>query len=92
MGTAHKKKNGEKYRIVPSTGISETGISFTIVCHLPGISEEEIRIDREGTLLVISTSDRNATLIQKITVPADSYIRKKKFRDGTLEIVLERPF
>jgi HSP20 family molecular chaperone IbpA len=92
MGTVNKKKKVEKYNIVPSTGISETGISFKIICQLPGISEEEIKIDREGTQLVISTSDRNATLVQSITVPADSYIRQKKFRDGTLEIILERPF
>jgi len=92
MSTLHKKKNIEKYTIVLSTGISETGISFKIICQLPEITEEEIRIDREDTQLVITTSDRNATLIQNITVPAESYIRKKKFRDGTLEIILERPF
>jgi HSP20 family molecular chaperone IbpA len=92
MGTADKKKKGENYTIVSSTGISETGISFKIICQLPGISEEEIRIDREGTQLIISTSHQNPTLVQKITVPADSTISKKKFRDGTLEIILERPF
>ncbi len=92
MNTANKKKKGEKPSIVSSTGISETGISFKIICHLPGISEEEIRIDREGTRLIISTSNQNPTLVQNITVPADSYICKKKFHDGTLEITLERPF
>lgn len=92
MGNAYKKKQGEKYTIVSSTGISETGISFKIICQLPGISEEEIRIDREGTQLIISTSHQNPTVVQKITVPADSTIIKKKFRDGTLEIILERPF
>jgi HSP20 family molecular chaperone IbpA len=92
MGTAHKKKKGEKYNVVSSTGISETGISFKIICQMPGIPEEEIRVDREGTQLIISTSNQDPTLVQKITVPADSTICKKKFHDGTLEIILERPF
>jgi hypothetical protein len=30
--------------------------------------------------------------VQKITVPENSYICKKKFSDGVLEIILERPF
>jgi HSP20 family molecular chaperone IbpA len=92
MGTVKKKKKVEKNTIVPSTGISETGISFKIICQLPGIPEEAIRIDREGTQLIISTSNQNATVVQKITVPEDSYICKKNFRDGVLEIILERPF
>ncbi len=92
MGTVRKKKKGEKSSIVSSTGISETGISFKVICQLPGISEEDIRIDREGTQLIISTSHQNPALVQNITVPADSFIRKKKFHDGTLEIILERPF
>jgi HSP20 family molecular chaperone IbpA len=92
MGTAKKQKNAEKNTIVPSTGISETGISFKIISQLPGISEDTIRIDLEGTQLTISISDQNLTVMQKVTVPEGSYICKKKFRDGVLEIILERPF
>jgi HSP20 family molecular chaperone IbpA len=92
MGTVKKQKNVEKNTIVPSTGISETGISFKIISQLPGISEDTIRIDLEGTQLTISISDQNPTVVQKVTVPEGSYICKKKFRDGVLEIILERPF
>ena len=92
MGKAKKQKKDETISIVPSTGVSETGISFKIICQVPGISEEAIRIDLEGTQLIISTSNQHTTVVHKITVPEDSYICKKKFRDGVLEIILERPF
>ncbi|MGB9177482.1 MAG: Hsp20/alpha crystallin family protein [Methanoregula sp.] len=92
MGTVKKQKKVEQNTIVPSTGVSETGISFKIICQLPGISEDAIRIDLEGTHLTISVSNQNPTVVQKVTVPEDSYLCKKKFRDGVLEIVLEQPF
>ena len=42
MGIGKKQKNGEKITLVPSTGITETGISFKILCYLPEIPEEAI--------------------------------------------------
>jgi HSP20 family molecular chaperone IbpA len=92
MGTVKKKKKVEKNTIVPSTSVSETGISFKIICPLPKIPEEAIRIDLEGTQLIISTLNHDTATVQKITVPENSYICKKKFSDGVLEIILERPF
>ncbi|MDD1710999.1 MAG: hypothetical protein LUQ37_08855 [Methanoregulaceae archaeon] len=92
MGIGKKQKNGEKITLVPSTGITETGISFKILCYLPEIPEEAIRIHLDDAQLIIATSNQNETVVQKITVPVDSYICKKKFREGVLEIILERPF
>lgn len=91
MGTAKKKKTGEKSIIVPTSSISVSGRSINILCNLPGIAEEEIRIDLEGTQLIISAPMQNATVERKITVPEGSSIRKKKFREGILKIIVERP-
>jgi HSP20 family molecular chaperone IbpA len=92
MGTVKKQKKVEKNTIVPSTGVSESGLSLKIISQLPGISEDTIRIDLEGAQLTISISNQNPAVVQKITVPEGSSICKKKFRDGVLEIILERPF
>ena len=52
---------------------------------------EKIRIDLEQTRLIISAVNENGKIVKKITVPAGSWIRQKKFRDGILEIILELP-
>ena len=88
---AKKKRKDEKNVIVPPTGISERGGSICIVSQLHGIPEEDIRIDLEKTQLVISALIRTEKVIRKIIVPDGSRISKKKFSDGILEIILERP-
>ena len=91
MAPAKKQRKDEKTIIVPPTGISESGRLICIISQIHGIPEEEIRIDLEKTQLVISTSNKKTAVLQTITVPEGSRISKKKFRDGILEIILERP-
>jgi HSP20 family molecular chaperone IbpA len=91
MAPAKKQRKDEKTIVVPPTGISESGRLICIVSQIHGIPEEEIRIDLEKTQLVISTSNEKTAILQTITVPEGSRISKKKFRDGILEIILERP-
>jgi HSP20 family molecular chaperone IbpA len=86
-----KEQKDKKIVIVPPTGISENGRSICIISQLHGIPEEDIRIDLEKTQLIISALLRTETVMRKITVPAGSRISRKKFRDGILEIILERP-
>jgi HSP20 family molecular chaperone IbpA len=91
MSTIKKQRKDTTTVIVPPTGISEDGNSILIVSQLHGIPEEDIRIDLEKTQLIISAIMRTETVMRKITVPEGSRISRKKFRDGILEIVLERP-
>ena len=88
--TKKQRKNG-KTIIVPPTGTSEQEKSIHIISQLHGIPEEKIRIDLEKTQLIISASKQNEIVMQKITVPLGSQIKQKKFRNGILEIILERP-
>ena len=58
---------------------------------LPGVTEEQIRIDREKTSLTVSIS-RDGKTLRKIThIPTGARFLKKKFSDGVLEIILEKP-
>ena len=91
MASTKIQKKYEKTKIVPPTGISESGRLIRVVSQVHGIPEEEIRIDLEKTQLVISTSNEKTAILKTITVPEGSRISKKKFRDGILEIILERP-
>ncbi|MFZ2073007.1 MAG: hypothetical protein WB986_05300 [Methanoregula sp.] len=91
MSGIKKPQKHEKSVIVPPAGISRSGTSICVVCQLPGVHEEKIRIDLEQTRLIISAVNENGKIAKKITVPAGSWIRQKKFRDGILEIILELP-
>lgn len=91
MSERTKKKKERKTIINPPTGISENGRSILIISHLHGIPEENIRIDLENKQLMISAQKPDAMVMRKITVPKGSRIRRKKFSDGILEIILEKP-
>lgn len=91
MSTIKRLQRDKKTMIVPPTGISENGRSICIVSQLHGIPEEDIRIDLERTQLIISALVRSEKVMRKITVPDGTQISRKKFRDGILEIILERP-
>lgn len=91
MSERTKKKKGEKTIISPPTGISQSGRSIIIISQLHGIPEENIRIDLEKKQLIISASKPDAMVMRKISVPEGSRISKKRFRDGILEVILERP-
>jgi HSP20 family molecular chaperone IbpA len=91
MAAVKIQRKDEKIITVPPTSISESGRLICIVSQIHGIPEDEIRIDLEKTQLVISSANEKTAILQTITVPEGSRISKKKFRDGILEIILERP-
>jgi len=61
-----------------------------ILADLPGITDEKIRLDLEGTTLVISAADGNTLYRKKISLPWEARLGKKKFRKGILELTLEK--
>ena len=88
MTSKTKKK---KTIINPPTGVSESGGSICIISQLHGIPEEDIRIDLEKRQLVISALVPGAIVMREVLVPEGSRIIRKKFQDGILEIILEKP-
>lgn len=84
------QQDDEKSVVAPLTDVTETGGSICVTCHLPGIPEEEIRIDLEKGQLTLYALKQNETYMRKIKVPEGSRIINKKFRDGILELTLER--
>jgi len=73
----------------PQVGIIDDGRQVRISASLPGVSEEQIRIDLEKTTLTLSISgDRKMKRV--IRIPDGARLFKKKFTEGSLEIVLEK--
>ena len=57
---------------------------------LPGVTEEQIRIDLENTTVTLSITTDHQIVKKAIRLPYGTRFFKKKFHDGILEIVLER--
>ncbi len=69
---------------------TDAGRYLRITVPLPGVTEEQIRIDLESTLCRITVS--GCEKIQKtIPIPEGARFIKRKFSDEVLEILLEKP-
>ena len=75
----------------PPLRMTTEGRLIHISIALPGISEEQIRIDLERTMFTVSILNTGTTLKKDIQVPPGTRFSKKKFADGVLDIFLEKP-
>lgn len=89
MSARKKQKQTEEYKI-PQPDISVRGRTIFISCRIDNTSEDKVRIELEGTQLSISALVQNTTVARKITLPENCTISKKTYRNGILEIIIER--
>jgi HSP20 family molecular chaperone IbpA len=90
MSVAKKQRKDEETAIILPAHICEKGRAISVRLMINGVPEEELQIDLEKNQLRISTS-KQTMRARIITVPGGSRIRKKTFRNGILEIILEQP-
>ncbi|MCK9632251.1 MAG: Hsp20/alpha crystallin family protein [Methanoregula sp.] len=86
-----RDKPEESTAFNPPVHRRDEGRHINVSIGLPGVTEEQIRIDLEKTTVTVSITIDRKTLKKAIRVPAGARVFKKKFSDGTLEIVLEKP-
>lgn len=75
----------------PSVHIADDGRYIHVSIDLPGIAEEQIRIDLERTTFTLTIREDERMFEKTIQVPSGARIFKKKVCDGVLEIILEKP-
>ncbi len=75
----------------PPVRVTDTGRELHLSIGLPGITEEQIRLDLEKTSFTVSILDHDKPTKKTIRVPKGARVYKKKFSDGVLEIFLEKP-
>jgi HSP20 family molecular chaperone IbpA len=75
----------------PQIIMTDTGRYINVNIDLYGVQEEKIRIDLEKTTFTVSISENEKTLRKVIKIPAGVRIFKKKFSDGVLTLILEKP-
>jgi HSP20 family molecular chaperone IbpA len=76
----------------PVTTLLDEGKYFRVITEFPDISEERIQIDLENTMLAISATEPESGKKYKkmIVLPFKVRLDKKKFRDGVLDLTLEK--
>jgi len=87
------KKRGnpqESTAFDPSIRMTDDGRYIHVRIGLPGVMEEQIRIDLEKTIVTLSISDDEKTFRKSIQIPQEARFFKKTFSDGVLEISLEK--
>jgi len=88
-----KKQSTKKDRVAfdPPIRMTDDDRFIQVSIDLHGITEEQIRIDLEKTTFTVSVSGDGNTLRKTIRVPPGVRIFKKKFSDGVLDLILEKP-
>jgi HSP20 family molecular chaperone IbpA len=74
----------------PPVRMTDEGGHIHVSIGLPGVVEEQIRIDLEKNTFTLSVSRDEKTFRKVIKIPKGARIFKKKFSDGVLEIFLEK--
>jgi HSP20 family molecular chaperone IbpA len=81
----------DKQPFDPPVRRTDTGRELHLCIGLPGITEEQIRLDLEKSSLTVSILDHGRPVKKTIRVPQGTRVSRKKFSDGILEIFLEKP-
>jgi HSP20 family molecular chaperone IbpA len=83
------KKKGNRFN--PPVSITEDNSHITITIGLHGVTEEQVRIELEKTILTVMVSADGKLLRKVIQVPEGVRFFKKRFSDGILEVFLQKP-
>jgi HSP20 family molecular chaperone IbpA len=75
----------------PPVRMTDDDRNVYISIGLPGVKEEQIRIDLEKTTLTLSISNGGKISRKIIHIPKGARFFQKKLSDGMLEIILEKP-
>jgi HSP20 family molecular chaperone IbpA len=74
----------------PPISVTDDDRHVRVSVDLPGVTEEQIRIDLEKRSCTLSVSKDEKLFHKTIRVPEGVRFYKKKFSDGVLDIYLEK--
>jgi len=76
----------------PIVDIFDEQTHILVIVELPGVSKENIKIDINGDILNLSTTDKNRQYAKEILLPHKVNVEtlKTTYKNGILEIKLEK--
>jgi HSP20 family molecular chaperone IbpA len=90
MAKNRREQNTSKETIEPVVTLFDEANYIRITAEMPEIREETIRIDLEKSTLFISASGNGRQYKKEIPLPARIRFGNKRFRNGVLELYLEK--
>ncbi len=88
MKTTKEPQPGTAFN--PPIRIIDEGKQIHVSVDLPGIAEEQIRIDLEQTTCTLCILKNEQVLWTEFAIPRGVRFFRKKFSEGLLEIILEK--
>jgi len=88
--TPKKPEKPEMNIIEPVVDLFDEGTTIRVIAEMPGIDEEKIVIDLQGSTLVISASDKRRSFQKEVSLPCEARLKKQRFQNGVLELTLEK--
>ena len=85
-----KMEKPEKKIIEPVVDLFDEGTTIRVIAEMPGIDEEKIALDLQGSTLLISASDKRRTFQKEVSLPCEARLEKQRFQNGVLELTLEK--
>lgn len=85
-----KPEKPEKKIIEPVVDLFDEGKTIRVIAEMPGIDEEKIALDLQGSTLVISALDKRRTYQKEVLLPCEAKLEKQRFQNGVLELTLEK--
>jgi len=85
-----KPERPEMKIIEPVVDLFDEGNTIRVIAEMPGIDEEKIALDLQGSTLVISASDKRRTYQKEVLLPCEARLEKQRFQNGVLELTLEK--
>lgn len=86
----HERPDSDE-TFIPTIHRKDDGRTIHVIVPLNGIAEEQVRFDLEKTKLTLTIIQGEEIVKKTVQVPRGMRFFKKKFHDGILEIILEKP-
>jgi HSP20 family molecular chaperone IbpA len=90
MVTRKGRANGTKTVVQPKINLADKGRCIRVTAELPGAREETIQIDIERSILILSARGEGMRYKKEISLPAEVRYSTKRFRNGILDLYLEK--
>jgi len=76
----------------PMVDVFDEENRILVIAELPGVSQEEIKVDIEGDILKLTASNKNRRYAKEVLLPAKVNAKsvKTSYKNGILEITLEK--
>jgi HSP20 family molecular chaperone IbpA len=88
--TKIKPEKQKKTVIEPVVDVFDEGSSFHVIVEMPGVDENLIHVNLQGTTIRVSATGKGRAYQKEILLPCQTRLEKRRFQNGILELTMEK--